>query len=95
MLLTLAVGLLLTLGVSALSGWQAYAAPIDCADSAGHGPDPGTRECAFSIRWQIEKRPQIIRAAALAPVPWCLAMLAFVLFLQGLSAFLRKRGVAF
>lgn len=93
MLLTLAIGLLVTLGVSALSGWQTYAAPIDCADSEGHGPDPGTRECDASIRWQIENRPQIIRTAVLAPIPWCLALLAFVLFLQGLSGFLRKRGV--
>jgi hypothetical protein len=93
MLITLALGLLVTLGVSALSGWQTYAAPINCADSEGHGPDPGTRECEASIRWQIENRPQIIRAAALAPILWCVAMLAFVLFVQGLSAFLRKRGV--
>jgi hypothetical protein len=93
MLLTLALGLLLTLGASALSGWQTYAAPIDCADSEGHGPDPGTRECEASIRWQTENRPQIIRAAALTPIPWCVAMLAFVLFVQGLSAFLRNRGV--
>jgi len=93
MLLTLALGLLLTLGVAALSGWQTYAAPIDCVDSEGHGPDPGARECEASIRWQIENRPQIVRAAVLAPVPWCLAMMAFVLFVQGLSPVLRKRGI--
>jgi hypothetical protein len=93
MLLTLALGLLLTLGVSALSGWQTYSAPINCADSEGHGPDPGTRECEASIRHKIENRSKIIRKGFLAPIPWCLAMLAFVLFVQGLSAFLRKRGI--
>ncbi|MBA4767482.1 MAG: hypothetical protein H2049_07580 [Porphyrobacter sp.] len=95
MLLTLAFGLLLTLGLSALSGWQAYSAPIDCADSEGHGPDPGTRECEASIRHQIENRPRIIREAILVPIPWCFAVLAFVLSVQGLSMRLRSRGIAF
>lgn len=95
MLLTVAFGLLVTLGLSALSGWQAYSAPIDCADSEGHGPDPGTRECEASIRHQIENRPKIIREGFLVPIPWCLALLTLVLSVQGLSAFLRSRGIEF
>jgi hypothetical protein len=95
MLLTLALGLLLTLGLSALSGWQTYSAPIGCADSEGHGPDPGTRECEAAIQHKIENRPKIIREGFLAPIPWCLAVLAFVLSVQGLSAWLRSRGIAF
>lgn len=89
--LTLAVGLLLTLGLSALNGWRTYSAPIDCADSEGHGPDPGTRECEAAIRHQIENRPQVFRDIVLAPILWFLAVLALVLSVQGLSTFLRSR----
>jgi hypothetical protein len=95
MLLTLAIGLLLTLGLSALSGWQTYAAPIDCSDSYGHSPDAGTRECENAIESKIRNRPQIILGAFLAPIPWCLAVLTFVLFVQALSAFLRSRRISF
>ena len=95
MLLTLAFGLLVTLGLSALSGWQTYSAPIDCADSEGHGPDPGTRECEASIRHQIENRSKIIREGFLTPIPWCLAVLTFVLSVQGLSAWILPRGTEF
>ncbi len=95
MLLTLAIGLLLTLSLGAFSAWQASSAPIDCVDSDGHGPDPGTLECESSIRSQIENRPQIIRSAFLAPVPWSVAIMAYFLFVQGLSAFLRSRRIEF
>ncbi|WDA41169.1 hypothetical protein [Erythrobacter sp. BLCC-B19] len=95
MLLTLAFGLVLTLGLSALSGWQTYSAPIGCADSEGHGPDPGTRECEAAIQHQIENRSKIIREGFLAPIPWCLALLAFVLSIQGLTMRLRSRGIEF
>jgi hypothetical protein len=95
MLLTLAIGLLLTLGLSSLSGWQAYSAPIDCSDGYGHSPDPGTKECENAIEWKKASRSQIILAAFLAPVPWCVAALTFVLLVQGLSAFLRSRGMEF
>ena len=95
MLLTLAIGLLLTLSLGALSAWQTASDPIDCVDGYGHGPDPGTLECEGSIRSQTENRPQIIQQAFLAPVPWCLAVLSFVLFVQGLAAFLRSRGIEF
>ncbi|WP_086736243.1 hypothetical protein [Erythrobacter colymbi] len=86
---------MLTLGLSALSGWQTYSAPIDCADSEGHGPDPGTRECEAAIRHKIENRSTIIREGFLAPIPWCFAVLAFVLSAQGLSGWLRSRGIEF
>lgn len=82
---------MLTLGLSALSGWQTYSAPIDCADSEGHGPDPGTRECEAAIRHQIENRSQIFEDNVIAPILWFLAVLAIVLSVQGLSAFLRSR----
>jgi hypothetical protein len=95
MLLTLAIGLLLTLSLGAFSAWQTASDPIDCVDSDGHGPDPGTLECEGAIRWQTENRPQIIQRAFLAPIPWCLAGLAFVIFVQGLTAFLRSRGIQF
>ena len=95
MLLTLAFGLFVTLGLSALSGWQAYSAPIDCADSEGHGPDPGTRECDAAIRHQFENRSKIVREGFLAPIPWCLALLAFVLSILGLTMRLRSRGTEF
>lgn len=95
MLLTLAFGLLVTLGLSALSGWQAYSAPIGCADSEGHSPDTGTRECEVAIRHQTENRSMIIREGFLTPIPWCLVLLAFVLSIQGFSGFLRSRGTEF
>lgn len=95
MLITLAFGLFVTLGLSALSGWQAYSAPIDCADSEGHGPDPGTRECEAAIRHQIENRPQVFRDSVLAPILCFFALLAIVLAVQGLSAFLRSRGTKY
>ena len=91
----MAIGLLLTLSLGAFSAWQTYSAPIDCTDGYGHGPDQGTLECEGSIRSQTENRPQIIQQAFLAPIPWCLAGLAFVLFVQGMAAFLRSRGIEF
>jgi len=95
MLLTLAFGLLVTVGLCGLSGWQTYSAPIGCADSEGHGPDPGTRECDAAIRHQIEIRSKIVREGFLAPIPWCLALLAFFLSIQGLTMRLRSRGIEF
>ncbi len=95
MLLTLAIGLLVTLGLSAWSGWQAYSAPIDCSDGYSHSPDPGTKECENAIKWKTVNRSQIILIAFLTPIPWCLAILLVVLSLQGLSAFLRSRGIEF
>jgi hypothetical protein len=91
-LLTLAFGLLPLLGLSALDGWRTYSAPIDCGDSEGHGPDPGTRECEAAIRHQIENRPQVFRDSVIAPILCFFALLAIVLAVQGLSVFLRSRG---
>ncbi len=95
MVATLLLGLMLTLGLCALSAWQSSFAPIDCSDGYGHGPDPGTRECDNAIEWAMEHRPQIILGAFLAPLPWCLAGMACVLLVQGLTTLLRSRGINF
>jgi hypothetical protein len=36
--------------------WQVHAAPFDCADDAGHGPDPNITECERAIAWARERR---------------------------------------
>lgn len=38
--------------------WQVHSAPFDCADAAGHGPDPDTSECERSIAHARERRPE-------------------------------------
>ncbi|HEX8643886.1 MAG TPA: hypothetical protein VF702_08235 [Allosphingosinicella sp.] len=38
--------------------WQVHSAPFDCADDAGHGPDPNTTECASAIARARERRPE-------------------------------------
>ena len=38
--------------------WQIHSAPFDCADEAGHGPDPETKECERSIAHMRERRPE-------------------------------------
>lgn len=47
---------ILVLATASWRAWQVHSAPIDCADGAGHGPDPGT-ECDHAIAREREDRP--------------------------------------
>ena len=46
----------LVLVLASLRAWQVHSAPFDCADGAGHGPDPGTSECERAVAAARERR---------------------------------------
>ena len=48
----------LVLLLASCRAWQVHSAPFDCADDAGHGPDPDTTECEGAIDYAREHRPQ-------------------------------------
>ncbi|HYG29231.1 MAG TPA: hypothetical protein VD887_03340 [Allosphingosinicella sp.] len=58
--------------------WQVHSAPFDCADDAGHGPDPKTDECENII----------VRARALRPEDTLNAFVGiFILGAAGLGGY--------
>ena len=44
------------LSVASCHAWRVHSAPFDCADDAGHGPDPGS-ECDDAIARERVDRP--------------------------------------
>lgn len=63
----LAIYALLVLAIASWRAWQVHSAPIDCADSERHGPDPGT-ECDAAIADQRARRPRDARDSFLASI---------------------------
>ena len=59
---------LVVLLLASAQAWRVHSAPFDCADDAGHGPDPGTRECDSAIAHARARRPEATLAAFIAIV---------------------------
>jgi hypothetical protein len=64
----LAIYVFIVVSIASCRAWQIHRAPIDCADTEGHGPDPGTSECLGSIAREREGRPQATKDAFLAVI---------------------------
>ncbi len=64
----LAIYAVLVLSIASCRAWQVHSAPIDCADSEHHGPDPGSSECRAATASERERRPQVTEDAFLAVI---------------------------